>query len=420
MLFSSIPFLYWFLPCVLLVYFLAPRRLKNTVLLLASLVFYGWGEPRYLLVMLASIVQGYVFGLLIGKLRGRPAAKACLAASVVLSFAALAYFKYADFFLANFNALTGLSVPLLRVALPVGISFYTFQIVSYLVDVYRGDVAAQRSFVDLAAYVAMFPQLIAGPIVRYSDVAAQLRTRMHSVSDAAYGARRFVLGLAKKILLANQLGALVSAFRATKDGSVLYTWLYAVAFLLQIYYDFSGYSDMAIAWGAFSASGSRRISTIRISREHHGILAAVAHFARQLVPRLSLYPARRQPEGEGAAAFQHSDRLACNRTLARGRLELCAVGTVVRGAAAGREIDTASGSAKTARTGTLLCAACRPARIYPVRCVQCLRRMGHDPRAVRRRGASADERRVHLSAAQLRGASGGRGHRRDASPQAGV
>ena len=124
MLFSSIPFLYWFLPCVLLVYFLAPRRLKNTVLLLASLVFYGWGEPRYLLVMLASIVQGYVFGLLIGKLRGRPAAKACLAASVVLSFAALAYFKYADFFLANFNALTGLSVPLLRVALPVGISFY--------------------------------------------------------------------------------------------------------------------------------------------------------------------------------------------------------------------------------------------------------------------------------------------------------
>ncbi|MEI3065551.1 MAG: MBOAT family O-acyltransferase [Oscillospiraceae bacterium] len=142
-------------------------------------------------------------------------------------------FKYADFFLANFNALTGLSVPLLRVALPVGISFYTFQIVSYLVDVYRGDVAAQRSFVDLAAYVAMFPQLIAGPIVRYSDVAAQLRTRTHSVADAAYGARRFVLGLAKKILLANQLGALVSAFRTTKDGSVLYTWLYAVAFLLQ-------------------------------------------------------------------------------------------------------------------------------------------------------------------------------------------
>ena len=144
-------------------------------------------------------------------------------------------------------------------------------------------------------------------------------------------------GWRKKILLANQLGALVSAFRATKDGSVLYTWLYAVAFLLQIYYDFSGYSDMAIGLGrifGFRFPENFNLSVYR--SEHHGILAAVAHFARQLVPRLSLYPARRQPEGEGAAAFQHSDRLACNRTLARGRLELCAVGTVVRGAAAGR------------------------------------------------------------------------------------
>ena len=249
MLFSSIPFLYWFLPCVLLVYFLMPRRAKNGVLLLASLIFYGWGEPRYLLVMLASIVQGYAFGLLIGKLRGRPAAKTCLAASVVLSFAALAYFKYADFFLANFNALTGLSVPLLRVALPVGISFYTFQIVSYLVDVYRGDVAAQRSFVDLAAYVAMFPQLIAGPIVRYADVAGQLQSRRHSLPDAAYGVRRFVLGLSKKILFANLLGELAASFHASTDLSVLYYWLGAAAFMLQIYYDFSGYSDMAIGLG---------------------------------------------------------------------------------------------------------------------------------------------------------------------------
>ena len=249
MLFSSIPFLYWFLPVVLAAYFLVPKRMKNGVLLLASLLFYGWGEPRYVLLMLAAIAQGYGFGLLIGKYRGRPAAKVWLTASVLLSFAALVYFKYADFFLTSFNALTGLSVPLLRAALPVGISFYTFQIVSYLIDVYRGDAAAQRSFVDLAAYVAMFPQLIAGPIVRYSEVAQQLRTRTHSLSGAAYGARRFVLGLAKKILLANQLGALVSAFRATKDGSVLYTWLYAIAFMLQIYYDFSGYSDMAIGLG---------------------------------------------------------------------------------------------------------------------------------------------------------------------------
>ena len=171
--------------------------------------------------MLAAIVQGYLFGLMIEKHRGRPSSRIFLTVSVCLSFAALAVFKYADFAIANLNALTGLSLPLLKIALPVGISFYTFQIVSYLIDVYRGEVAAQRSFVDLAAYVAMFPQLIAGPIVRYSDVAQQLRTRTHSVSAAAYGARRFVLGLAKKILLANQLGALVAAFRATRDSSVL-------------------------------------------------------------------------------------------------------------------------------------------------------------------------------------------------------
>ena len=249
MLFSSIPFLYRFLPCVLLAYFLVPRRLKNGVLLLSSLVFYGWGEPRYLLVMLASILQGYVFGLLIARYRGRNASKICLTVSVLCSFAALAYFKYADFLIAGVNALTGLGVPLLKIALPAGISFYTFQIVSYLIDVYRGTAAAQRSLVDLAAYVSMFPQLIAGPIVRYSDVAEQLNARTHSMENAAYGARRFLIGLGKKILLANQLGSLVSDFRATGDSSVLYVWLYAVAFMLQIYYDFSGYSDMAIGLG---------------------------------------------------------------------------------------------------------------------------------------------------------------------------
>ena len=249
MLFSSVPFLFYFLPCVLLVYFLVPGTLKNGVLLLVSLLFYGWGEPRYLLVMLASIVQGYVFGLLIGKLRGRPAAKACLAASVLLSFAALAYFKYADFFLANFNALTGLSVPLLRITLPIGISFYTFQILSYTVDIYRQDVKAQRNPIDLATYVALFPQLIAGPIVRYSDIAEQLKGRIHTMGKTAQGIRRFILGLGKKILIANLLGELCSIFRASDDKSVLFFWLYAVAYTLHVYFDFSGYSDMAIGLG---------------------------------------------------------------------------------------------------------------------------------------------------------------------------
>ena len=247
MLFSSVPFLFYFLPCVLIVYFLVPRQLKNGVLLLASLVFYGWGEPRYLPMMLVSIAQGYVFGLLIERRAARK--KLWLVLSAIFSLGMLAYFKYADFFIANFNAVTGLSLPLLKIALPIGISFYTFQILSYVIDVYRGDAAAQRNPVDLAAYIAMFPQLIAGPIVRYADVAAQLRSRTHSVGKAALGLRRFTAGLAKKILLANVLGELAAAFRASGEKSVLFVWLYAAAFVFQIYFDFSGYSDMAIGLG---------------------------------------------------------------------------------------------------------------------------------------------------------------------------
>ena len=249
MLFSSVPFLFYFLPCVLLVYFIVPGKLKNSVLLLASLIFYGWGEPRYLPVMAVSILQGYVFGLLIERSRGRPLARVFLTVSVLLSLGMLAYFKYADFMIANLNALTGLSVPLLRITLPIGISFYTFQILSYAVDVYRGTVPAQRNLIDLAAYIAMFPQLIAGPIVRYADVAGQLRARRHNLPDAAYGVCRFVLGLSKKILFANLLGELAASFHASTDLSVLYYWLGAAAFMLQIYYDFSGYSDMAIGLG---------------------------------------------------------------------------------------------------------------------------------------------------------------------------
>lgn len=184
MLFSSITFLYCFLPCVLLVYFVVPDRMKNTVLLLASLFFYGWGEPKYLIFMLASVTQSYAAALLVERFRGTKIAKAALAVSAAASLGLLAYCKYADLFIGNFNAVTGLSVPLLRVALPVGISFYTFQILSYVIDVYRGDVPAQRNFIDLAMYVAMFPQLIAGPIVRYSDIAGSLKNRKTTLADA--------------------------------------------------------------------------------------------------------------------------------------------------------------------------------------------------------------------------------------------
>lgn len=248
MLFSSIPFLYYFLPLVLAVYFLTPARFRNAVLLLASLIFYAWGEPKYVLLMLASILSGYGFGLLQERYRGQKGAKLVCGLSVAVSLSFLLYFKYADFFLKNFNAATGLGVPLLRIALPIGISFYTFQIISYTVDVYRGE-PAQKNLIHLAAYVAMFPQLIAGPIVRYSDIAQQLEHRSHSTALAAEGVRRFLIGLGKKILIANQLGELCSVFRASDEKSVLFYWLYAVAFALHIYFDFSGYSDMAIGLG---------------------------------------------------------------------------------------------------------------------------------------------------------------------------
>ena len=250
MLFSSIPFLYYFLPLTLLCYFLAPRRAKNAVLLLFSLVFYAWGEPKYVLFMVASILQGYLFGRLVEKYRNYPRrSKLFLTVSVLFSLLLLGYCKYADFFIRSFNAVTGLSVPLLRVALPIGISFYTFQILSYVVDVYRGTVVAQRNLIDLGTYIAMFPQLIAGPIVRYADIEPQLKERRSTPDMIAAGAQRFVLGLAKKVLIANVLYQLITVYKSTTQPSVLYSWMYAAAYMLHIYFDFSGYSDMAIGLG---------------------------------------------------------------------------------------------------------------------------------------------------------------------------
>ena len=233
----------------MLVYFVVPDRMKNLVLLLASLFFYGWGEPKYLVFMLASVTQSYIAALLIERFRGTIIAKSALTVSAAAGLGLLAYCKYADFFIGNFNAVTGLSVPLLKVALPVGISFYTFQILSYVIDVYRGDVPAQRNYIDLAMYVAMFPQLIAGPIVRYSDIAGSLKNRKTTLADASEVITRFSVGLAKKILLANSAALLVSEFKAYGEKTVLFYWLYAAAYMLHIYFDFSGYSDMAIGLG---------------------------------------------------------------------------------------------------------------------------------------------------------------------------
>lgn len=249
MVFSSIEFLYVFLPVTLICYFLAPEKVKNTVLLFFSLLFYWWGEPKYTILMLFTITFCFVAGRLVENKQDTREGKAILFISVAVPLGLLAVFKYSDFFLSSLSSLTKADIPLLNLALPIGISFYTFQALSYVVDVYRGNTPAQKSFIKLATYVVLFPQLIAGPIVRYTTVAEDLSCRTHSAQKTALGIRRFVFGLGKKVLIANLLGSLCAAYRDSADPSVLYAWVYAVAFSLQIYFDFSAYSDMAIGLG---------------------------------------------------------------------------------------------------------------------------------------------------------------------------
>ena len=249
MLFSSIPFLFYFLPAVLMLYFLVPRKLKNAVLLLFSLVFYAWGEPKYVFLMIGTITLFFVCGLAIEKAKTQSWKKFWLVLSVVISIALLAIFKYADFAIGSVNSVTGAGIPLLRLALPIGISFYTFQCLSYTIDVYRGNTRAQKNLVSFGAYVSLFPQLIAGPIVRYVDVARELENRTHSLEKFMDGTRRFLIGLGKKIIIANNLGQLIEIFRDSGEKSVVFYWMYAIAFMLHIYFDFSGYSDMAIGLG---------------------------------------------------------------------------------------------------------------------------------------------------------------------------
>ena len=254
MLFSSITFLYAFLPVTLLLYFAVPRKFKNFILLLVSLVFYGWGEPKYIIVMVVSILAGYICGLLIGVFRNKDKmgkAKLFVILSVVIDLGILIFFKYTNFFISNFSKLTGTPAKLLDIALPLGISFYTFQILSYTIDVYRGEVQPQRNLIDLAAYITLFPQLIAGPIVRYQTIEKQLRERKESTELFASGVLRFVCGLGKKVLIANAVGEIYETLMAVPkdEATVVMYWLASFAFTFQIYFDFSGYSDMAIGLG---------------------------------------------------------------------------------------------------------------------------------------------------------------------------
>lgn len=249
MLFSSVTFLYRFLPAVLLVYAITPRRAKNAVLLIASLVFYFWGERAYTLLLVFSSLSDYLHGLYIESHRGQKSAKAALISSVVINLLLLGTFKYLDFFLGSVNALLGTSIPLPGLELPIGISFFTFQTMSYSIDVYRGDAHAEKNLLSFATYVCLFPQLVAGPIVRYTDVAGELADRRVDLERFALGARRFAVGLGKKVLIANLLGELCAVYTGAEDKTVLFAWGNALAWMLQVYYDFSGYSDMAIGLG---------------------------------------------------------------------------------------------------------------------------------------------------------------------------
>ncbi|MCK8060187.1 MULTISPECIES: MBOAT family protein [unclassified Fusibacter] len=249
MLFSSISFIYYFLPIVFAIYFLVPYKFKNFILLIASLLFYFFGEPKYTFLLLLSTLVDYLHSLVIHKHRGTRKAKAALISSIAINLSILGFFKYYDFFIENINHLFHLNLLPLGLTLPIGISFFTFQTMSYTIDVYRNEAEIQRSPLGLATYISLFPQLIAGPIVRYKTVAKEINHRVHNFDLFAYGVKRFIIGLAKKVLIANQLGELSALSHTSGQPSVMFYWLGAVAFSLQIYFDFSGYSDMAIGLG---------------------------------------------------------------------------------------------------------------------------------------------------------------------------
>lgn len=254
MIFSSILFLFRFLPAVLLVYYIVPKQFRNLVLLLFSLLFYAWGEPVYILLMLASITVSYLGGIAVDwfiRRRKRGLAKTALIISSILSLSFLGFFKYADFAIGTVNGLFGSGIDLLHIALPIGISFYTFQTMSYTIDVYRGEARVQKNIISFGAYVAMFPQLIAGPIVQYKTIDEQLRNRKENASQFAEGVNRFMIGLGKKVLLANNAGLIWESIRdlGSTNIPVLTAWIGIAAYSLQLYFDFSAYSDMAIGLG---------------------------------------------------------------------------------------------------------------------------------------------------------------------------
>ena len=372
MVFSSPVFLFAYLPLTLAVYYLMPLRWRNLALFLLSLVFYGWDKPIYIPVMLFSVTVSYLCGFPIGKYRDRDRhrARVWLVVSLVLNLSVLVFFKYTNFIIENLRLippLAGVLHPLEWLELPIGISFYTFQIMSYSIDLYRGENETQRSYIAFGTYVALFPQLIAGPIVRYRDVDRQLLSRTHTVDRFASGVRRFAVGFGKKILLGDALAAVYAYLSTAADFefTVLSGWLMVATYTLHIYFDFSGYSDMAIGLGRmfgfefpenfrypYMASsitdfwrrwhitlstwfreylyiplGGNRVSPVR--KVVNLLIVSLAHHAVHLVPGVRVHPARRQPPRTGTSVLQPCRCMAADGTVARGFVEFCPVGLVL-------------------------------------------------------------------------------------------
>lgn len=247
MLFTSISFLYYFLPALIIIYFITPKKYKNIILLIASLLFYFYGEPKYVFLMIAEIIIAYIGAILIDKYKNQ--SKNILITTLFIHVFLLIIFKYTDFIIQTINDISNANIKLLNIALPIGISFYTFQIISYIIDVYNGKVKVQKNIIKLATYVSLFPQLVAGPIVRYQTVEKELDNRTHSFNNFAYGIRRFSIGLAKKVLIANALGELCSKAFLADEKTIVFFWIFGISYMLQLYFDFSAYSDMAIGLG---------------------------------------------------------------------------------------------------------------------------------------------------------------------------
>ena len=245
MVFASVTFLYYFLPIFLILYFIVPKKYKNIVLLIFSIIFYFYGEPKYILLMLIEVLFSYFMTLSLEKNKS----KSLLAVIISFHIFLLCVFKYFNFIITNINSIFGGNISLLNILLPIGISFYTFQIISYEVDVYRGKVKASKSLIDYMTYVFLFPQLIAGPIVRYETVSKELKSRKVILEDFSYGVNRFIIGLFKKVVIANNIGELCNILNSSSEVSVLLYWILGISYMLQIYFDFSGYSDIAIGIG---------------------------------------------------------------------------------------------------------------------------------------------------------------------------